>query len=333
VTSYDSYLFRIFQYTNVFPLYQYPLFFTLSLLLVDPFVIVRCRDEQYKSDVKTDEHQTPNFNWKTMVRGKIHDNVTVAVLQEGGALQSETIIGSVVVAIHDLHDGRVEDGWYRLSFEGKPAGEVRLRMQLMHGGERAIEAMPPPPAAPHPVAAPAPVPAPAPAPAPAPQPQYAPAPAPQPQYAPVPQQPQQQYAPQQPQQQYAPQQPQQQYAPQQPQYAPQQPQYAPQQPQYAPQQPQYAQPQPQYGQPQFMQPTPQPQYGHPAYAQPHPVYAPAPGAPVYVPGMSAPVMAGHPQMVMAGMPIQVQQGVPMMVVPGQPQYMMPGMQPQYPRHF
>ena len=114
----------------------------ISFGKMDPFAIVRCRDEAVKSPVMRDAHAAPVFDWKTMVRAKLADNVAVEVFNEGGTLHSEKPIGAVVFAVSDLRSGEVADRWYTLTFEGQAAGEVRIRSQLMHGGENPITQAP-----------------------------------------------------------------------------------------------------------------------------------------------------------------------------------------------
>ena len=210
---------------------------------MDPFAIVRCRDEAVKSPVMRDAHAAPVFDWKTMVRAKLADNVAVEVFNEGGTLHSEKPIGAVVFAVSDLRSGEVADRWYTLTFEGQAAGEVRIRSQLMHGGENPISA----PAAHAPVHAPAPAMMPAP-------PAQMPAP---PAQMPAPQQ--------------------QQFQAQAPQYLPQAPQYQQQFPQAQPQfsqqprpqqvMPGFAQPQYPYQAPQYQQQFPQAQPQFQGYPQ------------------------------------------------------------------
>ena len=116
---------------------------------------------------------------------------TLVVALDSHSITGDALIGRVLLPLSGLADGAVCDKSYALhDAAGERAGEVHLRMQLMHGGEVPIappRAMPPPPAAKPP---PRELPPPAYAPAHAPPPPAMPPPPPQPlQYAqPPPQQ-------------------------------------------------------------------------------------------------------------------------------------------------
>jgi hypothetical protein len=107
---------------------------------------------------------------------------TLVVALDSHSITGDALIGRVLLPLSGLADGAVCDKSYALhDAAGERAGEVHLRMQLMHGGEVPIappRAMPPPPAAKPP---PRELPPPAYAPAHAPPPPAMPPPPPQPQ--------------------------------------------------------------------------------------------------------------------------------------------------------
>ena len=57
---------------------------------------------------------------------------------EGGIASSDATIGTVTLSPANFENGQVDDNWYKMHFQGKEAGEIRLRIQLMRGGERPI---------------------------------------------------------------------------------------------------------------------------------------------------------------------------------------------------
>ena len=112
-----------------------------SIVHNEPFATLRCRDELNRSAAVKHEGTTPTFDFKSMVHARLADNCAISIVHEGGVVSSETVIGAVVFAVSDLADGQVADRWLSLHYEGQEAGEVRARMQLMHGGERPIVAL------------------------------------------------------------------------------------------------------------------------------------------------------------------------------------------------
>ena len=115
-----------------------------ALVRNEPFVTLRCRDELTRSAaVRCDDGEgSAVFDFKSMVHALVEDNVAIAVVHHGGLMSGEAVLGDVVFAVCDLIDGLVAERWLVLHHEGQAAGELHVRMQLMHGGERHIDAPP-----------------------------------------------------------------------------------------------------------------------------------------------------------------------------------------------
>ena len=108
-----------------------------SLAREDPFIVVRCRDEQVKSEVVREGDVNPVFGadgagWVSMVHACVEDNITFAVVHEGGLASSEAIIGTMYISANALVSGDVVEDWFEITHNGSPAGTLHMRLQLMH---------------------------------------------------------------------------------------------------------------------------------------------------------------------------------------------------------
>lgn len=149
-----------------------------------------------RTAVAKDQHQTPKFDEKFVLQGGLGEDLNLVAMNTA-ALGGDVLIGSASVPLVTLVHGQVVDEWVPLRRGDEPAGggELHVRIQLMHAGDRPISygAAPAPAvvggagATVVPAAVPAPVPAPAPVPVPVvvPTPVVVPVPAPVPAPTPV----------------------------------------------------------------------------------------------------------------------------------------------------
>lgn len=83
----------------------------------------------------------PQFNFKTKagpVRDPVQDSLLVTVLHYMGSPTTDTRLGTAVIPFREAVNGAVVDRCYPLYLDGRPVGDVHVRIQLMLSGEREL---------------------------------------------------------------------------------------------------------------------------------------------------------------------------------------------------
>ena len=103
------------------------------------FVILRVGSLVLRSSDAVEAGTSPHWNYK--FSGLAADPAGTAfinVIDKGGMMTDDHLLGSTQLSLASITDGSVSDVWLPLKKGEQERGEVRIRAQLMHQGERPI---------------------------------------------------------------------------------------------------------------------------------------------------------------------------------------------------
>lgn len=99
---------------------------------------LRVGSQESRSPTLEDAGTNPQYNFKSMLSVSIADQCVVSVIEHHA--MGDRGVGNATLAVAAYTSGDVADMWLPLMQGAEKMGEVRVRVQLMHQGQRPLHA-------------------------------------------------------------------------------------------------------------------------------------------------------------------------------------------------